>query len=505
MVAVAPHHVERRALNARPFPRLLVQLGRERVLVGVITELEVVARLEPDVPGARDLEAGRGLLAEVAVVGPDGVIDVELKAEAEEVQGQKRLPPGKDRPQGGPQEQDMRGAQQVVLAIAALLAEIQGVGRAEILVLEAVLELGEVGIVLEEREGGGAHVAGQKDGAVQLHVVVAVLGAVPGGERAQLAAVHVVGPPRMVEDIQVLEAVVVVGEDLVARRQRVGLGLDQVVLQPEERDLRRAAPRLGPEPQDGARRGERRVVVVGDPAAELDPVSPRHGLGRDGLGEQLRRPPQGGVGAELHRLLQIARRLLVPTQVMLGQSRVEPVLLLEADVAGHVLLEIRQRLLVLLPLEVDEPEVVAEVVAPGLLPVDEQEMGLRAVVLLFGEMRDTQVEGDVEIGRIQLARLLEMGDRLVRLVQGQIRDPDEVPNLRVLRVDLEGLEEVLERLGVLLVVVLEDPAVDVHADGLGAAWLGGRAGREGHREGPPEQHESNEQGAAHASHGRMSP
>ena len=344
--------------------------------------------------------------------------------------------------------------------------------------------------------------AGQEDGAVQLQVVVAVLGPVPGRERAQPGAVHVVGAPGVVEDVQVLEAVVVVGEDLVARRQRVGLGLDQVVLQPEERDLRRAAPRLSPELQHGLRRRERRVVVVGNPAAHLDPVPPRHGLGRDGLGEQLRRPSQGGVRPELHRLLQIAGRLLVPAQVVLGQSRVEPVLLLEADVAGHVLLEIGERLLVLLPLEADEPEVIAQVVALGLLAVDEQVMGLPAVVFLFGEIGDAQVEGDVEIGRVQLARLLEMGDRLVHLVQGQIRDPDEVADLRVLRVDLEGLEEVLEGLGVLLVVVLDDPAVDVHADGLGAAWLGGRARGEGGREGPAEQHKGNEQGAAHGSHGR---
>src|SRR3990170_2726935 len=151
VVHLAPHHLEHRPLHAGPLPRRLVQGRREGVLLGVVAELEIVTRLKPDLPRAGHLKPHGGLLAEVAVVRPDGIVRVELVADAEEV-----LPAGED--------QDVGGAEQVVLAVPALLAEIQGVGRAKILILVAVLEEGEVGVILEEREGGGPRVGGEGEG-----------------------------------------------------------------------------------------------------------------------------------------------------------------------------------------------------------------------------------------------------------------------------------------------------------------------------------------------------
>lgn len=101
-------------------------------------------------------------------------------------------------------------------------------------------------------------------------------------------------------------------------------------------------------------------------------------------------------------------------------------------------------------------------------------------------------------------RALEVADGLLRLVQGQVGDPQEVAHLGALRVDPEGLEEVLEGPGVLSVVVVEDPPVDVDGDRLRRARLGGDGRREEHDECPPQQ-EEDEEGPAGVSHGVSGP
>src|SRR5574337_282675 len=188
--------------------------------------------------------------------------------------------------------------------------------------------------------------------------------------------------------------------------------------------------------------------------------------------------------------------------MVLGEPRVKPVLLLEANVARHVFLEIAESPLVLLPVEVDEPQVVSEVVALGLALVDEEELLAGPFVVPLGEVRDAQVEGNVEIVGIEPPGLLELPDRPVHPVQGQGGDSDEVVGLRTAGVEAQGLEEVLEGLGVVLRVVGEDPAVNVHVRGLGGARLGGRPG--GARKADARHEKGREESALGDSHGAQS-
>jgi hypothetical protein len=236
----------------------------------------------------------------------------------------------------------------------------------------------------------------------------------------------------------------------------------------------------------GARR-HRDVGVVETAHADLrrEPPLPL-ARGHHGLPQPVGRARDRRRRLDSLRRLHLGRRPLGQPQVPQGQGGVHPGELLDRGVGRHVRAEGAERAAVVLVAITQEAHVVADAVGARLGSEHALEQWLGLVVLLPGEIGDTEQVEDRQTVRGPAEGALERLHREIGSTLGQANQARVIEGVDVVGIELQGLLQAGQRVFIALVLVGEDRLGDEDV-GLRLLRGGVSAQAEGGREGGREQ------------------